>query len=107
MSFPIQRSELSTIALASIRTISQMPPHVGPPRPVVPGNTQALKISCAARVDQKHGLHPLPISGPVCSAARTQSVNHHGPSLSAAQISKCPWRSLLKKLLRVSPPISL
>src|SRR6266404_7288760 len=94
---PTQRSELSTIALASIPIISRMQLHVA--RDLRPGAQLPALISVALT---GAGERPRPAAAqvfaiflPIClAAAQRKRKNHPDHRLSAARILKCRYRFL-------------
>src|SRR6266498_6013133 len=106
---PIQRSELSTIALASTPIISPMQLHAA--RGLRPGAQLQALISVALTGARERprpaAVQVFAIFLLIClAAAQRKRKNHPDHSLSAARILKCRCRFLSKKRFRGLQPTS-
>src|SRR5438477_10006769 len=106
MSFPIQRSAPSMIALASIQIILPTRQRRAPAQliRVELHSTSPALIGERRRLLEAEPAAAFATSLPTCSVAERRSANHQGPSHNAALTSKCLCRLHSKKRSRVSQP---
>src|SRR5712691_1142398 len=104
MCFPIQKSEKSTIVLASIRTILPTP-LLGERLPVrdlaARRVARSSKVLIGAQRPAREAVPAFETYLRICLAVGQKKKNRHVRNPNAGQTSRCRWHSPLKRQSRV------